>query len=184
LPALERGECFAHVAVHVSKHHRFEGELRSLLDVALLLHHENLDWDTLLGEWERRGIAEWIALTAALAHVLLGAPLPGALARRAVSEDALAVAAELLWTGEKTEVPSRITFALAGNVPATMHAHVPRRTDAMPRGIRARAARQLDRFQRVMAAAIRPRAIASAIALHRKRERLFRIVEKGGKRPS
>lgn len=181
LPALERGEFFAHVAVHVSKHHRFENELRSLLDVALLLRHEDLAWDALLAEWDRRGIAEWIALTVTLAHVLLDAPLPRSFATRRPHDSALALAAELLWVGGKTDVPQRVTFVLAGSAAAPVHAHVPGRTLAMPggvRGIPARAARQLDRFRRVLGAAIRPRAVSSAVELHRKRERLFGIVEK------
>ncbi len=181
LPALERGEFFAHVAVHVSKHHRFEGELRSLLDVALLLRSEELDWDALFVEWESRGIAEWIVLAGALAHVLLLAPLPRAFADRRAPDSALAIAAELLWVHDKPEVPQRVAFALAGNGPMPVHDHVAGRTLQMPRGVRsipARVARQVDRFQRVLGAAIRPRAILSAVALHRKRERLFGIMEK------
>jgi hypothetical protein len=182
LPALDRGEFFAHVAIHVSKHHRFEGELRSLLDVALLLRHDgDLEWSTLLAEWDRRGIAEWIALTVTLAHVLLDAPLPPAIAERRVADDALRIAAELLWIEAKTDVPQRVTFALAGHDTATMHEGVGRHTVRMPRGIRsipARAARQLDRLQRVVAAVARPRKVAAAVDLHRKREQLFGIVEK------
>ncbi|HEX6099714.1 MAG TPA: nucleotidyltransferase family protein [Thermoanaerobaculia bacterium] len=181
LPALERGEFFAHVAVHMSKHHRFEGELRSLLDVALLLRSEPLDWDALIPEWERRGLAEWIVLTGTLAHVLLGAPLPRAFADRRPPDSALAIAAELLWVHDTAAVPQRVTYALAGNVPVPVHDHVAGRTVTPPRGVRGipvRVARQVDRLQRVLGAAIRPRAIASAVALHRKRERLFGIVEK------
>ena len=181
LPALEQGEFFAHVAVHVSKHHRFEGELRSLLDVALLLRHEDLAWDELLAVWDRRGLAEWIALTVTLAHILLDAPLPRAFGNRRPQDSALALAAELLWIGEKTNVPQRVTFALAGSAAAPVHSHVSGRTLTMPSGVRGipvRAVRQLDRFRRVLGAAIRPRAIASAVELHRKRERLFGIVEK------
>lgn len=181
LPALERGEFFAHVAVHVSKHHRFEGELRSLLDVALLLRAEELEWEALFAEWERRGIAEWIVLAGTLAHVLLDAPLPRAFAGRRAPDSALAIAAELLWIHDKTAVPQSLTFALSGNAPAPVHDHVAGRTLTMPRGVRgisARVARQVDRLQRVLGAAVRPRAILSAVALHRKRERLFGIVEK------
>lgn len=185
VPALERGELFAHVAAHVSRHHRFEGELRSLLDIALLLRHEELDWDTRLAEWDRRGIADWIVLTATLAHILLDAPLPRAFADRGAPEEALAIAAEQLWITAKSTVPPTVTFAIGGGAPKPMHTHVPGTTAAMPGGmdgVRVRATRSLERLRRVLSATVRPRAIASEVEMHRKRERLYAIVEKPARR--
>ena len=180
LPTLERGEFFAHVVTHVSKHHRFEGELRSLLDVALLLRHEELDWDALLAEWDRRGIAEWIVLTATLAHILLDAPLPQALANRQAPAEALSIAAEQLWIPAKSTVPPRVTFTIGGGAPKPMHTHVPGTTVPMPggaQGTRMRFARGLERLRRALSATMRPRAVASEVEMHRKRERLYAIVE-------
>lgn len=184
LPALERGEFFAHVATHMSKHHRFDGELRSLLDVALLLRREELPWDALLAEWDRRGIAEWIVLTVTLAHILLDAPLPHAFTDRRASAEALAIAAEQLWIPAKSAVPPTVTFAMGGGAPKPMHVHAPGTTVPMPRGVegaRLRASRGIERLRRMLAATLRPRAVAFEVEMHRKRERLYAIVEnKGG----
>lgn len=180
--ALERGEFFAHVVAHVSKHHRFEGELRSLLDVALLLRAEEhaLDWKTLDAEWTRRGLSEWIVLTVALAHVLLHAPLPAVYRDRKPSPEALVIAAEQLWITEKGRVPTGITYRIAQRQPAPVHARVA--SSIAPQSTRAAAARQLGRLKNVLSAfrrgAMRPSVIASDLDLFLKRERLFAIVEK------
>jgi hypothetical protein len=191
LPALERGEFFAHVVAHVSKHHRFEGELRSLLDVALLLRADEqaLDWNALDAEWTRRGLRDWIVLTVALANILLGAPMPAIYRDRKPSPEALVIAAEQLWVAEKARVPTSITYGIARRVPTPVHAQVAPAMVALPRGMdgtRARAARQFDRARKLLAAirrgALRPSVIASDLDLFLKRERLYAIVEKGARR--
>lgn len=180
LMTLERGAFFAHVVLHVSKHHRFEGELRSLLDVALLLRGEALDWPALLAAWERAGLAEWIVLTVSLAHVLLHAPVPAALAGRTPSDEAMRLAAEQLWIIDKAPVHQRITHTVAGHRPAPVHANVAATRAPMP-GLRAHASRELTRARRVFSdlrrGVLRPRMIASEVDLFRKRERLFALVE-------
>jgi hypothetical protein len=186
LRTLDRGEFFAHVVLHVSKHHRFEGELRSLLDVALLLHAErDLDWSALGAAWERRGILEWIVLTVALAHLLLDAPVPAALAAHPASEEALALAAEQLWIVEKGTVPPRLTFVAAGTEFSPVHAGVPAHHAPVPAGMagaRARVARGLELLRRVTTSGVRgglaPRVFSREVELFRRRERLFAMVEK------
>lgn len=186
LPTLERGEFFAHVVTHVSRHHRFEGELRSLLDVSLLLHADaaTLDWEALDREWRRRGIAEWIALTLTLAHLLLRSPMPALYRQRPPSDEALSIAAEQLWITHKNRLPLRVMYTVAGRFPAPVHA-LAREKVPVPSGLRgaqARVSRQWQRARRVLSAirrgAMRPRAIAAAVDLFLKRERLFAIVEK------
>ena len=186
LPALERGEFFAHVVAHVSKHHRFEGELRSLLDVALLLRAEEhaLDWSALDAEWTRRGLTDWFVLTVALANILLDAPIPSIYRDRTPSTEALAIAAEQLWIVEKSRVPTSITYSVARRAPTPVHAQVAAETVPVPggmRGARARAERQFERARSVLSAirrgAMRPSVIASDVDLFLKRERLFALVE-------
>lgn len=186
LPTLEQAEFFAHVVAHVSKHHRFEGELRSLLDVALLLHADaaTLDWEALDREWQRRGIAEWIALTVTLAHLLLCAPMPAAYRDRPVSDEALSIAAEQLWIVQKNRLPPRVMYSVAGRFPTPVHAHVPKGTAPVPaglRGVSARAARQWQRARRVLSAirrgTMRPSIVTADVDLFLKRERLFALIE-------
>lgn len=186
LPTLERGEFFAHVVAHVSKHHRFESELRSLLDVALLLHAEaaTLDWEGLDREWQRRGIAEWIALTVTLAHLLLRAPMPALYRDRQLSDEALSIAAEQLWIVQKNRLPPRVMYSVAGRFPTPVHAHVPKSNAPVPsglRGVSARAARQWQRARRVLSAfrrgTMRPSVVATDVDLFLKRERLFALIE-------
>lgn len=182
LPTLERGEFFAHVVAHVSKHHRFEGELRSLLDVALLLRADVdvLDWETLDREWQRRGISGWIALTITLAHLLLRAPMPALYRDRTQSDEALAIAAEQLWLVEKVSLPPRVLFAAAGKSPSPVHAGVEGKSLPLP-SVRARATREWHRVRRMLNAIrrgkMRPKAVAADVDLFLKRERLFALVE-------
>jgi putative nucleotidyltransferase-like protein len=180
---LERGEFFTHVVAHVSKHHRFEGELRSLLDVALLLR-EPLPFAELWPVWESRGLSAWISLTVTLAHHLLYAPLPEVIANHPPSDEALALAAEQLWIVEKTPVAPRITHALSRTKYTDVHTTIPTTAAPTPiglRGLRANLARETHQLRRAMTAlreaALRPRRVATEIELHRKRERLFAIVE-------
>ena len=192
LPALERGEFFAHVVAHVSKHHRFEGELRSLLDVALLLRAEaeTLDWTALDREWQRRGIADWIALTVWLAHRLLRSPLPALYRDRPPSNEALSIAAEQLWIVHKNRLPPRVMYSVAGRFPTPVHAQVPKGKAGVPtglRGVSARAARQWQRARRVMSAfrrgTMRPSVVSADVDLFLKRERLFALIEKRKSEP-
>jgi hypothetical protein len=186
LRALGADEFFAHVVLHVSKHHRFEDELRSLLDVALLVRAEEhaFDWNALDAEWQRRGIADWIALTVTLAHVLFESPLPDVYRQRPPSDEVLALAAEQLWAA-KYRVPVRVTYTLAGSAPAPIHATVDGSTVPTPRGvagIRARAGREWQRVRRMASAmrngAFKPSVVAADVELHRKRERMFELVER------
>jgi Uncharacterised nucleotidyltransferase len=185
LQALDREEFFAHVVLHVSKHHRFEDELRSLLDVALLMHADadRLDWIALDREWQQRGIADWIALTVTLAHILLDSPLPPVYRDRPPSDEVLTLAAEQLWAA-KNRVPTRITYTIAGT-PSPIHATVPGETVPTPRGVeglRARADREWQRVRRLASAirkgTIQPGIVAADVELHRRRERMFKLVEK------
>jgi hypothetical protein len=185
LRALDREELFAHVVLHVSKHHRFEDELRSVLDVALLMHAESnaLDWVALDRQWQQRGIADWIALTVTLAHILLDSPLPAIYRERPPSDEVLTLAAEQLWAA-KNRVPSRVTYTLAGAHPSPIHATVPGETVPTPPGIeglRARADREWQRVRRLASAirrgTLQPGIVAADVELHRRRERMFALVE-------
>ena len=189
IPALARDEFFAHVVTHVSRHHRFEGELRSLLDVALLLRSREteLDWSSLLPDWERRGVLEWIALTLTLANVLLDAPLPEPFRALAPSDEAIAIAAEQLWVVKEKRIPGGIAHLLTGIRPAPVHADAHETRESVPiphglAGVRARFERQWHRAARVVEAtrrgAMRPRNVAAMLDLWRKRERLFTLVER------
>jgi len=182
--ALEPGELFAHVVTHLSRHHRFENGLRPLLDVALLLRSTTFDWDSLVAEWERRGIADWIALTLRLANALLDTPLPDFVRERATSEEALVLAAEQLWFTKEHRIPPQLLFLFARKRLSPVHEHGGEEV-AVPRGAagwRARADRQWDRVARFFDAfrrgALRPRNLRKTVDLFRKRERLFSIMEK------
>lgn len=182
LPSLDRAEFFAHVVMHVSRHHRFEGELRSLLDVALFLQSKeaSLDWPPLDEEWRRRGISPWIVLTITLSHILLGSPIPDVYEDRAPSPEALAIAAEQLWITDEHFVPARITQKLAGREPAPIYDGTPQ-TVPVPKGLRFRMAREWKRVRRAIRAVrtggLRPRNVAKSVDLYLKRERLFALLE-------
>lgn len=190
---LGRGEFLAHVILHVSRHHRFEGELRSLLDVALLLKSSetaDLDWDALAAEWERRGIAAWIGLTVSLANCLLDSPVPDPLRRFAPSPEALTLAAEQLWIQKETRVSGRVINLFTGERPAPVHAYAAPRPVPVPSGAAGawlRARRPWQSVVSVVASlrkgSLRPRNVARDVALLRNRERLFAIVE-SGERPT
>jgi hypothetical protein len=188
---LGRAEFFAHVVTHVSRHHRFEGELRSLLDVALLLRSSetDLDWSSLNREWNQRGIDGWIELTIVLANVMLGVPIPKELADRAPAAEALALAAEQLWVDKDQRISGKITYLFAGTEPAPVHANVAPQPVPMPTGLagmRLRAVRQWQRVHRIFTTlrdgTLRPRNIGRNVHLFRNRERLFTLVESGANR--
>jgi len=187
VPVLDRGEFFAHVVTHVSRHHRFEGELRSLLDVALLLRSQetDFDWETLTAEWQRRRIDGWIALTLSLANILLGAPMPPTFANGKPDPETLMLAAEQLWVQKEKRVSGRITEMLARSTPAPVHDHGRLQSVPMPvglAGIRLRASRRWQTVRRTFLTlkdgTLRPRNIAQNVDLFRKRERLFAILER------
>jgi hypothetical protein len=187
VPTLGRGEFLAHVIMHVSRHHRFEGELRSLLDVALLMRSqetESLDWDGLATEWEERGIAGWIGLTLSLANVLLGPAIPEALRRFSPQPEALTLAAEQLWIQKETRVSGRVTSLFTSEHSAPQHAHEAPVSVPLPAGIPGawlRARRPLQSMRNVIASfrsgALRPGNVVESVAMRRKRERLYAIVE-------
>lgn len=184
VPTLGLGEFVAHVIMHVSRHHRFEGELRSLLDVALLMRSNDvaaLDWNELAHEWERRGIASWIALTVVLANVLLGSPVPEALLPFAPSREALILAAEQLWIQKELRPSGRITSLFTRQTVAPVHSHAASEAATLPRGALLRARRPLRSAQNLVrslrSGALRPRNVAESVSMLRKRERLFAIVE-------
>ncbi|MDQ3280049.1 MAG: nucleotidyltransferase family protein [Acidobacteriota bacterium] len=188
VPVLGAAEFFAHVVTHVSRHHRFEGELRSLLDVALLLRFETaaFEWERELAEWKRRGIDGWIALTVWLAHILLDAPLPEVFRERMPSRDALSMAADQLWATSHAPVPAALVFLLARTNRAPVHADAhaswkPLYAPAGVSGLRQRIARQWQRVQRFFAGlrkgSLHPRNIAREVSLFHKRERLFAMLE-------
>lgn len=190
-PALARDEFFAHVVTHVSRHHRFEGELRSLLDVALLLRsgETKFDWKSLETEWDRRHITGWIHVTVSLAIILLGAPTPAEFSANPPPHEALLLAAEQLWVNKKKKPSDKLMNLFAGIEPAPVHAHAPGEKVPMPRGLagmRLRALRQWERFHRTFTTltdgTLRPRNVARNVALFRNRERLFALVESDANR--
>lgn len=193
VPALARDEFFAHVVTHVSRHHRFEGELRSLLDVALLLRSSetDLDWKSLKSEWDRRRITGWIELTVSLANTLLGAPIPGELAGARPAREALLLAAEQLWIDKDKRISGKITTLFTRSEPTPVHAHARGETVPMPTGLagmRLRAQRHWQRVHRTFTTlrdgTLRPRNVAQNVALFRRRERLFALVESEANRPA
>jgi hypothetical protein len=180
VPALSAAEHFTQVAVHMSKKPRFRGELRSLLDVALLLRREPLDWDALLAEWDARAIASWILLAVTLAHELFDAPLAPELARRRPADEPLALAAQQLWLPLKPNVPLRLVFAMTGRTPVPIHAQALQTQAETPRGLlraRAHADRAFDRVRRLFSALARPRDLVSELRCHRRGERLYALLE-------
>jgi len=191
VPTLGRPEFFAHVVTHVSRHHRFEGELRSLLDVALLLRsaETDLDWTSLKSEWTRRRIAVWIELTLSLANILLGAPLPKEFAGATPAPEALILAAEQLWVDKDRRVSGKITQLFTRSVPAPVHA-APGETVPMPSGragMQLRAMRQWQmvrrNFSQLLDGTLRPRTVARDVTLFRNRERLFTLLESSERPP-
>jgi hypothetical protein len=193
VPALAQDEFFAHVVTHLSRHHRFEGELRSLLDVALLLRsgETNFDWTSLKPEWDRRGITVWIQLTVSLASILLGAQCKVSFPDAEPSAETLALAAEQLWVDKGKKVSDRITNLFAGSAPAPVHAHAQGETVPMPTGLaglRLRARRRWEFVHRTFATlangTLRPRNVAQDVAMLRRRERLFTLVEQNANRPT
>lgn len=191
VPTLAPPEFFAHVVTHVSRHHRFEGELRSLLDVALLLRSDmNLDWTSLKAEWTRRRIVMWVELTLSLANILLGAPLPKEFAEAAPVPEALMLAAEQLWVDKDKRVSGKITQLFTRSMPAPVHAHAAGATVPMPSGragmqLRARRQWQMVRrnFSQLLDGTLRPRTVARDVTLFRNRERLFTLLESSERPP-
>jgi hypothetical protein len=184
--ALERIEFFAHVVTHVSRHHRFEGELRSLLDVVLLLrsNESDFDWSAAKAEWTQRGIDAWIQLTLSLANVMLGSRIPEAFAEGAPDSEALALAAEQLWADKEKKISEKITYLLAGFEPSPVHSSVKGKPVPIPTGLagmRFRAVRQWQRVHRIFTTLrdgrLRPRNITENVHLFRNRQRLFTLVE-------
>jgi hypothetical protein len=189
VPTLAPAEFFAHVVMHVSRHHLFEGELRSLLDVALLLGSPGpaLDWEALRIEWRRRRVDGWIELTLALATLLLRAKIPDAYTGALPQSEALMLAAEQLWARKETHVAG-VTSLITGEVRKPLHSHAPMPTVVLPRGLpgfRVRASRQWQRARRLFEAfregSLRPQMVAGHVNLFRKRERLFALVENGAR---
>jgi hypothetical protein len=188
-------EFFAHVAAHVSRHHRFEEELRSMLDVALLLRAEtsSFDWPRLLKHWEGRKIRGWIELTVWLSHLLLRSPLPEAFKERVPGEEPLRLAAEQLWAVKRSRLPASWLFLLAGTGRAPVHAaaHASWKPLIEARGfsgLRSRGkklAQRAGRFVRgVTQGSLRPRNVSAEVKLLRGREKLFELVEDSAEKQS
>jgi hypothetical protein len=186
VPTLGRAEFFAHVVAHASRHHRFEGQLRSLLDVALLLGNDpgEIDWDAEAAQWERRGLAGWIALTLELAHVLLDSPVPAPFAAKRPSAEALVLAAAQLTAQKEPRVPERVAYLLGAPRPSPVHRDGARHRAPLPpglAGVRVAMRRQWRRAAKAVTfltrGALRPRAVADYVTLLRDRERLFTLVE-------
>lgn len=189
--ALERTEFFAHVVTHVSRHHRFEGELRSLLDIALLLRSKetDFDWSAAKAEWTQRGIDAWVQLTLSLANVMLGSRIPAELADGVPDAEAMALAAEQLWADKDKKISEKITYMLAGIEPSPVHGSMPGKLVPIPSGLagmRFRAVRQWQRVHRMFTTLrdgkLRPRNIGRNVHLLRNRERLFTLVESATRR--
>lgn len=75
---LHPSDMLTHLVVHASRHHHFEAGFRPLVDVRLWLEAagDRIDWELLLGEWERERVTVWALVTLVLAHELVAAPLP------------------------------------------------------------------------------------------------------------
>lgn len=82
--AMHPQDMLTHLAIHCSRHHRFDSGLRPLLDIALWLRSDGaaIDWPLLLREWEQEHIVIWALLPIQLASELLGAAVPAEVARR------------------------------------------------------------------------------------------------------
>lgn len=180
---LDKAEFFAAVVTHLSRHHRFDGELRSLLDVALLLASDEteFDWTEAWEEWERRGISTWIALTLRVVETLFGTPVPDAARTTPVREEALLLAAQQVWTSRSKRVPPRLLQLLTRKLPSPVHgglgtAVAPGRVTGVAR--LARQSARIGRFASAFASgALRPRHVLEEAELLEKREKLFAIVE-------
>jgi len=75
-------DLFLVLCVHAAKH--AWGQISLLCDIAQLVKTQPLDWDGIVGEASRLGIARIVGISLLLAHRLLGVPIP------AVVEAALA----------------------------------------------------------------------------------------------
>jgi hypothetical protein len=177
---------FTSVVMHLSKHHRFEGMLRSLVDVTLLmrLHAGDFDWPALREEWTTLGIIRWMSLTMTLAEALLDAPLPPVFREDAEGlRDMLPMAAAQLWATNLDRVAPRFLYALAGRQPSIAHPHAHRTRAPLPAGlagVRARAAWLRVRLDKFIAAvrmgALRPGRVAESLRQFRQREELAALL--------
>jgi hypothetical protein len=184
--ALSRPEFFIHVVAHVSRHHRFEGELRSLVDVLLLLRSKEteFDWESAAREWDARGLLKWVDLTLHLVAALFDVQVPEFFRDRVPSDEAMQLAAAQLWASKSDRVPSRIVHAMAKRAPSPVHASHPPEAVPIPAGftgVLARVERQKDKVTRVFDAwrrgMLRRDALAETVDLFVKREQLFDLLE-------
>ncbi len=111
-PVLAPGDQLLHAMAHAAVHHRFNGVLPGVLDVALLVSHarERIDWPAWGAECRVHGAERFAAASLAASARLFGAPVPESAWRALDVADAHALglaAAEGLWwahvTGENPE---------------------------------------------------------------------------------
>jgi hypothetical protein len=77
-------DMLTHLVIHCGRNDRFKAGLRPLLDIALWLRSDGnrIEWQRLLADWEREGIATWALLPIELARDLFGAAVPGEVVQR------------------------------------------------------------------------------------------------------
>lgn len=79
-----RVPCREHMVLHLSSQNTEDhfSKLRRLVDIDRVVSGHHLDWDLVIAEARRGGLAAPVALSLQLSHHLLGTPLPRDLTRR------------------------------------------------------------------------------------------------------
>ena len=113
---LHHEDLLTHLILHLAKAGFSDGIAR-LLDIALVLHRwqEEWDWSRLFAEWREDGVASSAIVTLRVAHQLIGAPVPDFVIRESRSEryqqlEGLAI--EQLWRGESAIVKGALGNAV------------------------------------------------------------------------
>jgi hypothetical protein len=108
-------DMLTHLALHCGRNDYFRAGLRPILDVALLLGSDGsrIDWNRLLGDWDRERMAVWALLPVSIARDLLEAPVPAAveeqIARMPGFDELRAAAAEQVY-GAVHRLPPMVTY--------------------------------------------------------------------------
>jgi hypothetical protein len=113
---LQHEDLLTHLILHLAKAGFSDGIAR-LLDIALVLHRwqEEWDWPRLFAEWREDGVASSAIVALCIAHQLIGAPVPDSVVREGRSErfqqlETLAI--EQLWRGESAIVKGALGNAV------------------------------------------------------------------------
>ncbi len=177
---------FTHVALHASRHHMFDAQLRSIFDVHRLLINwrERLDWSSLQNEWKTQGVERWMMVTLLLANVLFDAPLPFAIDEEGF-EEPLKLAALQVWRRMADRLPFRVGLLTGTAVQQPVFTTVKRERLRVPSGVaglRIRASKMALRIGRVVGAlgrgALRPQNLRLAAQRFQERQRLTELLER------